>query len=779
MNARLLTPQDYIRALASHKWLIVGSVIMCTGIAWLLCLYLPKSYRSTTLMLVEEPKVLHVRGVDSATDGPSPDKVAALHERVTAMRQILLSRKFLAQVAHELHLYGYDKNLTTPMAEDGVVKGMRGLIKIELSKDRSFLNLSFADENPKIARDVTARLAELFIEENSRTKEEIAETSTEFLQQELDALKIQLEAREKAIAEFKKANLGELPEQLESNLRAVDRLEAEQVSQREMVKSFTLRLASLEKSIRDYEEQDGDEAGPRRIRDLRLARIKELERSLVGLTAVYKETYPDIVQIKEEIRKLKSMTTEEYVGQLPEGDDGKPESVGRKKGKGRILDQHHADLLRQRDELLQQIEMAKTRESRIAAEIQRYQVRLDRAPIHKQKLMALERDYENLQKNYQALLEKQLHAGIAGNLEKRHKGTQFTVIDPANLPVLPEKPNIFMIMLGGIGIGCALGIGGAIGLELLRRGFSSADEVELVLGLPVLVSIPTYESALGGTVQQVGGVLRQRKNQPLLHQSGARPLLTQYKLEGEIKNGKIKGDPLAASRNSPGLELVTMWRPRSLVAEQFRVAATRLELMVGERKTTVIVVTSALMGEGKSCTSLNLAYILARDLDKKTVLVDCDLKRPMQHVYVGTESRPGLVELLHGESTLEECLKFQEGLGFWILPSGAVGDGPPALSKMQQLADLLTNLRSQFEYIIVDAPPILPLADMNVLASMADLVTLVIRAGTTGRDAVQKALKTIGEQNPLAIVLNGVEVQDTPYYMQQMYYHEAPHEQLK
>jgi Mrp family chromosome partitioning ATPase len=98
---------------------------------------------------------------------------------------------------------------------------------------------------------------------------------------------------------------------------------------------------------------------------------------------------------------------------------------------------------------------------------------------------------------------------------------------------------------------------------------------------------------------------------------------------------------------------------------------------------------------------------------------------------------------------------------------------------MHEIADLLTELREKFEYIIVDAPPVLPLADMLVLASMADVLAYVIKASVTGRDVVQKALKALGDTGNIGIILNGLDAHTTPYYMQQEYYREAHHEQLK
>jgi capsular exopolysaccharide synthesis family protein len=551
-------------------------------------------------------------------------------------------------------------------------------------------------------------------------------------------------------------------------------------AQNEMVQTLSNRLDHLDKAIKSYEEtgEEGDLPGSstKRSKDPRLARIKELERRLVELSSMYKETYPDLVQIKEEMKKLKEMTTAQYRDLLPDTEDTDQPLIG-KKLKKRAIDPYHAEMLKQREEIVLQLDAIKRRQVQISAEMVQYERRVERTPEREQKLKTLERDYENLQKNYQSLLDKKLSAGIAGNLEKRRKGAKFSIVDPAYKPIVPEVPNIPLVMLGGLALGCALGFGGAIGLELLGRGFRSAEEVEVTLGLPVIASIPLYEGAFGGTMQSVRAVAQRSRATALISGDGERESreLTLNRSLGI--NSKQRVGQL--SNVTPGLELVSMWRPLSFVAEQYRVAATRLELMGGDRKNTVVVVTSAVMGEGKSSTALNLGYVLAKDLDRRTLVLDCDFKRPMQHIYAGVWQQPGLAEVLRGVKPVEDCLQRMGDLGPWILSAGSVADSPLTLSKMHEIADLLTELREKFEYIIVDAPPVLPLADMHVLVSMADVLAYVIKASVTGRDVVQKALKALGDTGNIGIILNGLDAHTTPYYMQQEYYREAHHEQLK
>jgi len=753
MNTRLLTPEDYLRVIIQRKWLIAVTVVVSLGLAFAVCLWLPKSYRSTTSLMVEGQKIpeSYVKGVDYTGVSQPPDQVAIV-------RQFIVTRKLLNQVAAELNLYGYEKDHPDSASSEGAVKMIRSDLTIELSKDQGFLTISFTHESPLIARDVTARLASLFIEEKNKFREELAEGASEFLTNELIAVKAELEAKEKAISLFKQEHMGELPQQMEANLRTLDRLQAEMTAQSETEQNLNTRLASNEKALREYEESDTLASVPRRRGDPRLVRLKELERSLFALAAKYKENYPDLVEIRQEIKRLKEMSTEEYIAMLQ---DLHEESPGTK-----TVDPYHRELLTQREQLRAELAAGKRHQNRIAAEMQEYQARVDRTPIHETKLTTLTRDYENMQRNYQSLLDKRLSAGLAGNLEKRRKGEEFRIVDRANLPVVPVKPNVPFVILGGLAIGCALGAGSAVALEFLGRGFRYPEEAELLLGLPILASIPLYQTAFGGPAKS----LPDQTGVPALISSERHRRQLPSQRQSRTGNGRARRDLNATRGFSPELNLVSMWRPRSTVAEQFRVAATRLELMGGGRKSTVIVVTSALMGEGKSSTAINLAYVLAKDLAKTTMLIDCDLKRPMQHVYAGIELEPGLTEVLYGDKPVDDCLQQLGELSLWTLPAGSCMNRPLGLSKIQRVVDLLTGLRPRFDYIIVDAPPILPLADMNVLASMGDVLILVIRAGATGQAVVQKALRIVSEASEARIILNGVDNVSTPYYMRQDYY---------
>ena len=762
MFTGLNTPEDYFRVINNHKWLIIVPIVLCVSLAAALCQWLPKTYRSTTLLYFQEQKVRYVKGVDASESGGGAQKRdITMGLRIDAMKEALYKRELLTEVAEEFHLYGYDKETATPDKDDSVASRLRQLVQID-PKDAPLLKVSFTDEEPTVARAVTARLADLFMQENTKDRNAITQSSSEFLQHELDVLKVQLEAKEGALAQFKQSHLGQLPEQMDSNLRGIDRLESAVTAQQEMEKTLNLRLESVDKAIREYDDPTSDVSSNRAAKDPRLARIKELERTLAGLHSIYKETYPDVARIRNEIKQLQAMTTEDYLTLFVDQEPAEVE--GSKNGKRKLVDPYKRELLKQREDVLREMELGRLRQARIAADIKKYESRIEGTTVHQQEFMSIQRDYENLQKNYQSLLEKKLAIGIAGDLEQERHGTQMRVVEPASLPSWPEKPNLILVMFGGLAVGCALGFGSAFGIEVMRRGYVSAEEIEMTLGLPVLAAISKFESAWPGSAKTPAWGFRRQQR-----------LLALPRLMKEGSSVPQEAQVTVAQ------ELVAMWYPRSVVAEQYRVAATRLGLVADKQKSIVVCMTSALMGEGKTATALNVAHVLARDLNRKTVLVDCDLKRPMVHAYAGMGSTAGLTEVLLGHKTLDECLEYHEPLGIWVLPAGIETSGTAALSHVDRLSELIQGLRERFEYIVLDSPPLLAVAETMLIVRMADVVVHVIRARSTLRVAVANAMKMIGQERAVALILNAVEAKDSPYsyynYSNRVY--ESRHKQLQ
>jgi polysaccharide chain length determinant protein (PEP-CTERM system associated) len=770
MIASVLSIQDYFGVIKRKKWLITSIIIAAAAVGAGVCLILPKSYRSSTLIVVESQRIPdgYFRG---ALTSPPQDRLATI-------QQLVLSRSIIGRVIEEFKLHAPDQD-----PGGAVLESLRRRVTITTTREQAFM-LSFSHENPSVAQQVTSRLAALFIEQNLKTREQLVNEASDFLEFELNASQQELEIKEKAISEFKLSHMGELPGQIEANLRALDRLQGEMTATSESIMRLNERLSQAEKGIKEFESGESVTAVPgapgfgvqaatvMRPADLRTMRIKELERNLANLSASYKDTYPDIVHLKQEIAKLKVQPIDADELKVARDESAESERNGEKVQEKKALDPYLRELIRQRNEIKMELVAARDRQERVSSDLKQYGSRVDHTPMREQQLAGLTRDYDNMQRNYQGLLDRRLNARLAESLEKRQKGEQFRIIDPAHFPTFPESPDVFKIMMMALVAGCGLGFGSAIVIETMRSSFRHGDEVERLLGIPILAEVPSFQSAFAGLSRTLsfGGTSSTSTS------SRHTPLPVVGKATPGNGNGKGKKDVLVLDRapGTPDWNLVMKWRPLSAVAEQYRVAATRLALMSTERKSTVVVVTSSVKGEGKTTTALNVGYALAHDLGKRTLMIDCDFKQPRLNVYAGVSADPGLSAVLQEIGTsMESCIHQLDESSLWILPAGSVSVRPVELYKIRKLGSLLAELQERFDFIILDAPPILPLADMNVFASMGDILALVIRSGETRTDIVQKALKALKALRPpnqTGIILTGIHENETPYYMRGEHY---------
>ncbi len=763
-----IVPRDLWEIALRGKWFILGAIILSLAVAYGAFRVSPKIYKSSTTILVESQKIPenYVKGVVAGT----------VQERLSVIQQLVLSRTMLQRVLEELKLY--DKDIAAEGLET-VVEKVRKKIEIKTMGRATSVDaftISFEHEDPITAMKVAAKLASQYIEENLRVREQLVEGASEFLTQELERAKFELDEKEKKISDFKSRYIGELPGELQTNLRTLDRLQHELSGSQETLQKLADRISQIEQAAQEYKTSGrarSKVAGSDPYADLP---VRDLERQLAALRAEYRESYPDIVMLKERIRRLKS---EAHENRSVDGETSQD---------GDSSDPYLSELRKQQAEARRDMKGLKEGQAKLQLLVKDFEGRVERTPAREQELLILVRDYDNLQANYRSLVDKNISARIAGNLEKRQKGEQFRIIDPANLPGKPEKPDLVRFMLMGLAAGCAVGYGYAFASEQLRPVFRRADEVEGLLNLPVIAEIPAMKFAY----TRSSGFLPLRST-PRLALPLASAQVAQQNGESTGKNGKTtkprewkrflprwghaptgwsiyNKDKRGAVRNLPRqFALISKWSPTSVVAEQFRVAVTKVVLMFADSACPIIGVTSAVKGEGKSAAAANLAYTLARDLAKRTLLIDCDFKSPTLHEYFEVPARPGLTEMLNEGVAFGDCLVPIEGLPLWVLPGGNAHDRMVELSKAPELLNLFAGLRTQYDYIVLDAPPILPLADMNVLSGLADGLLMVIRAGSTPRRTVENAIHRLNPTNRVALILNDIDVAVMPYYMRYEY----------
>ena len=212
-------------------------------------------------------------------------------------------------------------------------------------------------------------------------------------------------------------------------------------------------------------------------------------------------------------------------------------------------------------------------------------------------------------------------------------------------------------------------------------------------------------------------------------------------------------------------KLICLVAPESLGAEKFRFLGVRLRQLQHSRPLKKLLITSTIPEEGKSTVSANLATILARKQQPKVLLLDGDLRRPSLGKQFGLGKLPGLSEWLHGEPRPIKHIYRLEGPNLWFLPAGRPPENPLELMQSGRLSRLMEQLTAWFDWIIIDSPPVLPLADTSVWGRLADGILLVTREGTTKRRQLQRGLQALEESKLLGAVVNSSASTDhTNYY---------------
>ncbi len=191
-------------------------------------------------------------------------------------------------------------------------------------------------------------------------------------------------------------------------------------------------------------------------------------------------------------------------------------------------------------------------------------------------------------------------------------------------------------------------------------------------------------------------------------------------------------------------------------SEEFRTLRTRLEQLQSTRTIQTVLVTSPSPGEGKSFTAANLALAEAQLADNSTLLCDFDLRNPILHSVFHFDRSPGISDYLSGKVDLQEALRRIGDSNLFVMPAGEVAINPLGLLHLKEVRRLMDRLRNTFRWILLDSPALLVASDANLLAALADGTLLVTRIGVTSADSMGRAIGSLGEDNILGIVANGI-----------------------
>ncbi|HET9209503.1 MAG TPA: Wzz/FepE/Etk N-terminal domain-containing protein, partial [Thermoanaerobaculia bacterium] len=431
-----LTPSDIARAVWRRRvWFLVPLVLGVMGAIWALRV-LPKTYRAVTTVLVEPQKV--------PADYVKPTIATSIEDRLRTIEPQIKNRDNLARIIREMDLY---PELTRQGFLEGAIARARRDLTIQLQGNT--FRIYFEERDPVKAARTANRVAESFIESNLKLRENQAQGTSSFLETEMEKTKSRLEVQEARIAEFKRQNIGDLPEQRDTNLRSVEQLQTKlEINMDGLDKAETRRLL-LQSQMAEMRNQ---QSGSRRSTLVALgvaspapdqpSRLDQLRAQLAELRARFTDRHPDVIRTRAEIAQLEALEKAQK-NPPPAPSAAAPPAAGAGEDDAPKADPMLKAELASVD---LEIRSLKTERERILGDISRVQGRLENVPRVEQELLSLTRDYDNIKNSYESLLDKRLNARLYENLEKSQQGESFTIIERALPPTSPYSPNKLFVL---------------------------------------------------------------------------------------------------------------------------------------------------------------------------------------------------------------------------------------------------------------------------------------------------------------------------------------------
>ena len=483
MQEKAFHPLDYVSLIRRRKWWAIVPMAVVAAITVLLAIALPRVYRSHATLAVSSPKV--------SADLVGPSAPLSREERTRAISQQLLSRPVLEQVVRE-------EGLAPDGRVDAAVDAMLapGRIKVELTellKQMANDNnapidafvLSYGSPSPDEAQRVTNRLANVFVEATSRTREARAEDTAAFISTQLSSSRARLDQIEQRLRTAKEAHMGRLPEQTQANLSMAAGMRQQLESTAIALRGEQDRLSMIERQIEAMKQGHTELALPRGVGlGAGQARVLQLQRELTEARAMYTEKHPEIQRLQEELAKARKEAASER--ERPEDE----------RLAGLQLDPGYRQLLADRETARLRVRELQRAESQMRAQVAAYQSRIEAAPMVEQQLASLQREYDLEKQQYAQLSGKLQAAELAESLERRRGSEQFKVLYAAYLPRTAESPNVPRLLLVGLLLGVALGAGSAIGREYLDRSVHDLRGLQNEFDVPVLGEISRIPRAV-------------------------------------------------------------------------------------------------------------------------------------------------------------------------------------------------------------------------------------------------------------------------------------------
>ncbi|MBF2067408.1 MAG: polysaccharide biosynthesis tyrosine autokinase [Calothrix sp. C42_A2020_038] len=690
--------QKYLQVL-QRRWLpLVGILGVCTSSGTLYALSLKPSYKAEGSLMIKSNRTSSLTGLTQ--DLGRLEALGQNDNPLETQVKVVTSNPVIQETIRSLQL---EDGTGQPMA----IPEFSSKLKVEGLKGSDVIQISYKDNDPKIAAKVVNKLIDTYIKLNVDANRNEATSAKAFIVQQLPVSEEKVRKAEFNLRVFKEKNqVVVLQQEAAAAVDKMSKLE-EQISQAQA------QLVDVEGRLKELNNQTqinspqaviaSDLSQTPGIQKV-LGQLQELEAQLELERTRFKSSHPAIVTLEEKVATLRNLLrqrTQEVAG----GQQIAQENLQI----GQLRQSLIADIARnqaQRIGLKNQIAIL-TQQWRF------YKAQAQSLPRLEQMQRDLERNLKAAQTTYETLLTKVQEISVAEN----QKIANARVISYALVPGKPEGPRKTIFVIAGGALGLFLGVIAAFGLDLVDRSVKTVKEAKEVMKYTLLGVIP----AIGKNNHSVtGGVDR---NIP-----------------------KIIGRDVA---HYP-------------LGDAYQILQANLKFLCSDKPLKSIVVTSAVAKEGKSEVAANLAVAMAQ-IGRRVLLVDGDMRQPIQHHVWNLTNAVGLTNVIVDQVALESAV--QEVLpNLDVLSCGVLPPNPMALLDSQRMASLVESFHEKYDCVIFDTPAISGTADAAVLSQLADGMLLVVRPGVVDLDSANatKEFLTQSGQKVLGIVINGVNVKKEP-----------------
>lgn len=629
-----------------------------------------------------------------------------IRDHLWTVREVLFSDAVLAEAAKATKRYRNHEGPFTPAQLEQ--------FRLELSSQADFIKLdsehtfflTYDSRDPHEAMEVTNTLAEAFVKNASAKNEHKTVEAAKVIDDQLDALNKRIEDQSKQIHEYKTKQVRALPDHIDDNYRGIESTK-EQIQDRETkITEEQAKKASVAQLIADLEAKGVKDQPMVHEKTPDETKLDELRAHLSDLQTRFTPQHPEVLATKRQI------------GDLEHAIESQP-----KKGRNEPSPTYvrYSELKSELDASGQRIAGYQNDIASLRAQLETYNHQLDATPQHERVIEDMNRELKVGESQFHALLDKKLDNSLAQGFEKSDTGIAFAVTEPASLPPAPYSPQRARLVLMGLAGGLGLGLVLAFVLEQNDTTFATVDDFQAFTTLPVAGIVPN------------------------------------------IAFGKKK-EKLA----NP---VVTIADPDSVAAEQYRILAMKVQQQCDAAHSRIVMITSAAGSEGKSLTALNLAAALSAATDDRVLLIDADMRKPRvgEYLRLTVPHDKGFYNLLvQGDGLRDNYIQKINKL--FVIPGGVAQANPVAALSSPRARTLFEALKQDFAYVVVDAPPVLPIADTHILSGLVDKVLFVVRARQTPRELFQHALEGFDANNLLGAVLNDVDYQRSRYAYAYEYY---------